>query len=204
MEEKRLTYGDKDLRAARAEDGLWLAMRDVASLLGQKNPRQMANALHGKAEERVLEARDKHGRVVLMVHLSAASVRALILKSKIGNKEKLLTWLDNVVKERMPDAAPATLPPAQIASGNRKPARKTRAVLIEVRDYVELMNRSKSTVYDLVKAGKLRKQVFGEDSYIWITERDEGYAEILAKLETAGQQIGAAAEWKCTILGRKN
>lgn len=94
MKADRIQYRGRSLRAAWDEDGCWISMNDVSTLLDYSNPRQLANTLRGHAEERLFHAKDTIGRDVVMVHLSCDTVKALVSRSKLAEKDDLLSWLD--------------------------------------------------------------------------------------------------------------
>jgi hypothetical protein len=196
----------------------WFAIRDIAVLIGQKNPRHIMTAHCKNAVEKEFSSKSKRGCKVILKHIGLADVISIVNKAYHGDKAELLTWLDTITKTRSGNASGKPFAPMspkksavdilsdeEVYSDKSKAASKRKARLrvlaIGITDYSALTGISKTTVYNRITNRTLKTVTVRKNRYIWVTERDEEYEQIEKYLDSDSNNIGIVEEWRCAILG---
>jgi len=153
-----------------ADGTYWYPMKDVAALLGDKNPRQMVDTLREEAQERKFPGKDTGGRNVQIIHISEASVRILLARKGMNNDPVVLAALGLAPEADLPRDVQESVPVVQVAeepaggtigTEPTPPARKNKkktlnAIKISKEDYARLKGISLTTVYNHVKKNTFR------------------------------------------------
>lgn len=201
-----MTDIEKTLKKVTAEGISWYPMKDVAALLGDKNPRQMMYALKEETQERKFSVKDANGRYVPVIHISEGNVLALMRKK--GREDD--TGIQAVLKSAPEAEQKGVVPePVVVAPVNdeqtvstqspqpKPPARKKKrtinAIKISKEDYASLRGMSLGTVYNHIKKHKLRVMQ-GYQAFLWITEHDGDYEQIVELLKDPVSRIAEKLE----------
>jgi prophage antirepressor-like protein len=211
-----LEFNDIRVGAAWIDGDLWLPMKDVAQLVGLKNPRQMMQGLGESACEQKIMGKNAKGMNVPIIHIPSHNVMALINKSKAVNKEDLGTWLENAVAaarkragvQIVADSSGDGPDASKIAAPKTIKKSRPKAYAIKAEDYAQLAGKSLSTIYSWARESKLPKAHFlkkvgvGMDKYYLVTERDIAYETIAMHLENKCDEFGIVSEVKVEVIGK--
>lgn len=93
MQVKDLKYMGTILRVINDNGVLWFRIKDIATILGAGNARQLVDIYCNKEEERKFPALDSGGRHVNMVHINLSNVMEILTRSNYKARNSFLEWL---------------------------------------------------------------------------------------------------------------